>query len=296
MKRFIYIIPFLLLALVSCRDFHVNFVGGTVVAEVDGKQLMLSELDGVVPKEYQGADSVAFVDVYIDKWILRQVKLREAERIFVNSEVDIEALVKEYRQLLLIKRLDEHCVSSSLDTIYSDNQIANYYQNNSSNFRLNSRIAKGEVLRVPLDSDQTKKLESLMESNSESKRADMISICEKNDFAYVDLSASWVEDNQILDLLPLVRGEHTDKLLSQRGVHHMSDGGYDYYYQIFDNKDVGDVAPLEWVRSTIRTILITERQQALIKGNEDQLTQQAQEEGVVRRQYKEKEEREKEKE
>ncbi len=291
MKRLIYIIPFLLLVAVSCRDFHVNFVGDSILAEVDGKHLMESELSTIVPKEYRGEDSVAFVETYIDKWIKKQVKLREAERVFVGVEADVEALLKEYRELLLTKRLDERYIRTSMDTLYTEQQISQYYNEHASNFRLNTKIAKGEVLRIPLGSDQTKKLKTLLDSNGESKRADLLSICEKNGFDFVDLSTSWVDANQILDLLPLVRGDQTDKLLWERGVHHMSDSDYDYYYQIFENKKVGDVAPLEWVSSTIRTILSTERQQAIIKSNEEALYTEALVEGVVKRQYKERKEK-----
>lgn len=287
MKRLIYITAFLLLAFVSCRDFHVNFVGDSVLAEVDGKQLMESQLATAVPKEYRGEDSVAFVEAYIDKWILKQVKLREAERVFIGSEADVEALVEEYRQLLLTRRLDERHIRSAMDTVYTEQQISQYYHDHATNLKLNSKIAKGEVMRIPLDHDQTKKLKTLMASNAETKRADMLSICEKNGFEFIDLSTSWVDATEILDLLPLVRDEETDKLLSKRGIFYMSDNSYDYYYQIFDNRDVGDVAPLEWVSSTIRTILNTERQQALIKSNEETLYSEALVEGVVKRQYKE---------
>lgn len=286
MKRLIYITPLLLLATVSCRDFHVNFVGDSILAEVDGKHFMESELTTLVPKEYRGEDSVAFVEAYIDKWIIKQVKLREAEKVFVGTEADVEALLEEYRQLLLIKRLDERHIRTSMDTVYTDQQILQYYQGHSSNFKLNGKIAKGEVLRIPHGSDQTKKLKALMSSDGESKRADVRSISEKNGFEFIDLSSSWVDANEILDLLPLVRGEQTDKLLSERGLHSMSDESYDYLYQIFDNREVGDVAPLEWVSSTIRTILRTERQQALIKSNEESLYGEALLEGVVKRQYK----------
>ncbi len=296
MKRLIYIIPLLLLAFVSCRDFHAKSGGDVVLAQVGARELMLSELESAIPKEYRDEDSVAFVDLYVDKWITKQVKLREAERIFVTSEADIEAMVKEYRQHLFIKKLDELTVSSSIDTTYTDTQIADYYKDHSSEFKLSRDIVKGEVVRIPHSSDQIKKIKALMESNSSVKRDDMISICEKYDYQFTDLSTSWVEAEKIFDLLPLVRSAQSDKLLSKRGVFHMKDDAYDYYYQIFENKEVGDVAPLEWVRSTIRSILITERQQSLIRDTEASLYDAALVEGVVRRQYKEREAKELERE
>ncbi len=289
MKNLRYIIAFVAIAFASCRDLHDSLMGDSVLAEVDGNRLMHSELRLASPREYQGEDSVAFAEVFIEKWILRQVKLREAESIFVSSVDDIEAMVEDYRQLLLIKKLDERCVSASVDTTYTEHQISRYYQDHANNFRLSRDIVKAEVLRIPLKDDQTKKLKKLMESSSESSRLDMLSICEKYDFAYTDLTTQWVESNQLLDLLPLVRGANSNKLLSDRGVNHMKDENYDYFYRVLDHKGLGDISPLEWVRSTIRTILITERQQELIRRNEQQLFSTAQEQGVVKRQYLQKE-------
>lgn len=284
-----------MLGFVSCRDFHVNLMGDITLAEVDGKMLMQSELSTVVPKEYRGEDSVAFVELYIDKWIRKQVKLREAERIFFTSEDDIEAMVEEYRQLLLMKKLDDQYLNSSSDTIYTDSQILSYYNANASNFKLNSNIIKGEVLRLPQSHTQAKKVKELMSQTSDSKRADLLSICEKYDFEFTDLSESWVDASQLFDLLSMTRSVQTDKLLTQRGVNHMKDDSFDYYYRILDNKMVGDCAPLEWVRSTIRTILVTERQHALIRSSEEMLYRQAHSEGVVRFQYQEREAKEREK-
>ncbi len=285
MKILKYIISLAVLAFTSCRDFQINLSGDSVLAQVGATSLMQSELSSVVPQEYHGEDSVVFVELYIDKWIRKQVKLREAERIFVASQEDVEAKVEEYRQSLLIKRLDEHFVRSSIDTLYTEREIEDYYQINSNNFRLNREIIKGEIMRLPLDDKQTKKLVELMKSDSETKRKDLLSICEKNGYEFIELSSSWILGTEMLDYLPLTRGDKTSKLLSQSGVNHVSDDNYDYYYQILEYKKVGDVAPLEWVSATIRQILINERQQNLVKSREDKLYLEASSEGIIKRQY-----------
>ncbi len=282
MKKLIYILAFATLTLSSCRDFQLNLSGDTELAQVGSTSLMQSELQSVIPKEYRGEDSVTFVELYIDKWIRKQVKLREAERIFQTSQHDIEAKVEEYRQSLLIKRLDEHYVRSSRDTVYTERQIAEYYQNNSNNFRLNRDIARGEIMRLPADDKQRKKLVELMKSSSESKRKDLISICEKNGYEFVEFN-TWVIASEILDYLPLTRTQEASKVLSKSGVNHIGDDDYDYYYQILEYKKVGEVAPLEWVQQTIRQILVNERQQNLIKNREDILFIEASTEGVIKR-------------
>jgi len=45
---------------------------------------------------------------YIDRWVVKQLKLKEAEVLFSSSADDIDRMVEEYRQALLIRKLDQY--------------------------------------------------------------------------------------------------------------------------------------------------------------------------------------------
>ena len=281
MKVLKYILVCLVLGFVSCRGVAPVSEEADFVAKVGDKRLTISQISTMMPKGYHGEDSVAFVHLNIDKWVRNQVKLREAERQFATSQADIEARVEEYRQSLLMKQLDEQYLSSTIDTVFTDDQLTQYYQNNIDNFRLNSNILKGNYLRTPKSIKNGATLAKLMESDEESKHKDLLSLCEKNGYTYVSLSTKWVDANELLDSLPLTRGDELSKVLSKRGVTHISDENYNYYYKIVEHRAVGDIAPQEWVESTIRQILTTERGQALINERDESLYDVAVSEGVV---------------
>lgn len=61
--------------------------------------------------------------VYIDRWVLKQLKLQEAETLFSSSAGDIDKMVEEYRQALLIRQLDQHYVDRSIDTVFTADEL-----------------------------------------------------------------------------------------------------------------------------------------------------------------------------
>ena len=79
-----------LLAMASCRELPDYLLGSDVVARV-GRQLLTTEdIAEVLPMGVQGEDSVSYVKNYIDKWLVRQIKIQEANELFPESEHDIE--------------------------------------------------------------------------------------------------------------------------------------------------------------------------------------------------------------
>lgn len=88
----------LLLAAVGCREMPtVTVGGGRTLAKAGGATLDEQELGRALPAGLTGDDSVAFAELYVRKWIGKQLKLSEAERLFSASADDIEAKVEAYQ-------------------------------------------------------------------------------------------------------------------------------------------------------------------------------------------------------
>lgn len=90
--------------LAGCREMPGYFASDTTLARAGGKQLQLRDVESVVPKGVTGEDSAAFMKVYVDRWVRKQLKLKEAETLFSASGDDIDKMVEEYRQALLIRK------------------------------------------------------------------------------------------------------------------------------------------------------------------------------------------------
>ena len=73
------------LLLAGCRELPRYFASGTTIARAGGKELKMGDVRSVVPQGLTGDDSAAFMRVYVDRWVVKQLKLQEAGTLFSSS-------------------------------------------------------------------------------------------------------------------------------------------------------------------------------------------------------------------
>ena len=261
--------------LASCHELPDYFAGDKTLAQVGERKLRLSHLETAVPQGMQGEDSIAFVRVYIDRWVRKQVKLQEAEQLFSESANDIDRMVEEYRQSLLIRKLDQRIVDRNIDTTFTDKEITAYYNTHKSDFKLDRPLVKGRIVRFKSGYNQSVKLRTLMAASSESQQQDFNDLCAKNEFPLTDFEDRWVDFSEFLSYLPALRSQNYESMLSSSKVEEMRYKQWHYYSQITAVRRVGDPIPQELVTMTIRRILFKQRQSELLKQYEEALYQKA---------------------
>ena len=79
----------------GCQELPGYFASDTTLARAGGSELKMRDVESVVPKGVTGEDSAAFMKVYIDRWVRKQLKLQEAEILFSASADDIDKMVEE---------------------------------------------------------------------------------------------------------------------------------------------------------------------------------------------------------
>lgn len=277
-----YIVCTLALLLAACQELPRYFAGEEVLARVGEKELVAEELRRSIPSGLSESDSSAYAHVFVDRWVRRQLKIREAEQLFSSSVADIDRQVEEYRQSLLIRKLDQFYVDRLVDTTFTAEELEAYYNSHKSDFKLDHPIVKGCVVRVPKGYRQRARLKELMASKQEARQQDFRDICLKQEFRFEEYTEGWVDWSEFLNQLPTMRSESYDALLSKTGIQEMSDRENYYYFRIDEVRRAGDVVPLERLQQTIRRILFNGRQQQVIRDHEEQLYNTSIEEGAVR--------------
>ena len=277
-----YIVCTLALLLAACQELPRYFAGEEVLARVGEKELVAEELRRSIPSGLSESDSSAYAHVFVDRWVRRQLKIREAEQLFSSSVADIDRQVEEYRQSLLVRKLDQFYVDRMVDTTFAAEDLEAYYNTHKSDFKLDRTIVKGCVVRVPKSYRQRSRLKELMASKQEARQQDFRDICLKQEFLMSDYATEWVNWSDFLSQLPTVRSASYEGLLLKNGVQEMSDESAYYYFRIDEVRRAGEAAPLDEVRSTIRRILFNGRQQQVIRDHEEQLYQSSMEAGDVR--------------
>ena len=266
----------------ACQELPNYFADDNTVARVGRKELRMSDLEQIVPQSLSGADSVNFVEAYIDRWLAKQLKLEESELIFSASASDIERKVEEYRQSLLIRKIEQYYIDNEPRTIVTDADIEEYYNAHKSEFRLDKTIVKGRVVAFDEKYRQRDKLLEMMRSPKSERQKDFTDVCIKNGFPLKEFT-QWTDWSDFLAALPTLRSRNYDSLFAKHGeVQKMSADGQTYYFQITEVLHKGDISPLELSRETILRILKTIRQSEAIKNREEIIKKQALENGHAR--------------
>lgn len=284
MRIWNYISVFVVLLLAtSCREASTLFGYDTVV-RVGRNTLSSADIAAAVPKGLSGADSVNYVDSYIDKWIIRQLKLQEAELIFSSSEGDIDRMVEDYRQSLLIRKIEQYYLDKDVDLQITDADIEAYYNSHKGDFRLTSAVVKGYIVSFPEKFRRKEWLLQMMRSakdESGDKFKEFEQVCLKNNFRMVKYE-EWVDFSDYLANLPLLRSANHDKRLSERGVQQIHYDATCYAFRITDVLSAGEPMPLFMAKDKIVSILTKRRQGEIIRQNEERIRQNADNNGLIK--------------
>ena len=284
MRRVVEIVALLaLMGVVSCRELPDYLVSDDTIARVGRKELSINEIDNLMPSNLRGEDSINYVRQYVDRWVVRQLKVEEADRLFSSSEREIERLVEEYRQTLLSSRVDQYYIEEQMVDDVTEEDIAEYYNTHKSDFVLDRTLVKGRSLCYDAKYRQSKRLAEQMRkaATSQSEDKTFSDTCEKNGFLLIDNRTEWVNFADFLTNLPTTRTQDYEPLLDKMGIQKMEANGLHYLFDFTSVCRKGNVAPLEIVAENIRRILVTQRRSEIIKRHEESIRQKAMEEGHV---------------
>lgn len=288
LRQIIYITIFATIA-TACQEIPRRVDNGRIIASVGNKTLQLGELSETMPTGVSGKDSIDFVSQYVERWIARQIKVREAERIFSSSVSEVEAMVASYRSALLTRKLDQYYINSSTEQPFNDNDISKYYIKNMTNFKLDHTIVKGIVVILPKSYEESSNIEKLMNSSNDENHLNLLSICERVDGAIVRDITSWTNYDTFIPMLPIVHDQNTTQYLRKKGAQSLSDESYKYLFRIDEYRSEGYTAPLEIAEPSIRKILLMQHQQEVVRKHEERLYRDAQRGDLIKNFVDEKE-------
>jgi len=139
-KQQIFLILVFLTFSVSCYNNNDKLI----IASVNEKKLLLSEVTKEMPKEIE--DSTFFIDQYMNLWIRKQLMIYHAE-INLNSDLlDYETQISEYRSSLLIYAYQQELINQNFDTSISLKEVSHYYNIYKEDFKLFKNIFKGRYI------------------------------------------------------------------------------------------------------------------------------------------------------
>jgi len=243
-----------MLLTIACKKEPVYIAEGKKIASVGEHNLYVTELPEIANIE----DSLVIHNTYLEQWIRKHVVINEAEQA-LNSTMDIERLVMDYRSSLILNNYMEKHIAETLDTAVNAKEIQELYIEAGSNFGLAEDLYRAIWSKVPSNKP---KLEKHLRDWQRGKTENILSYAESNSTAY-SLDSTWYNVEDLEVELPMNKLKlNKSKLNSMQQFY---DDGHEYFVKVLAKKDKGSIPPLNYLENRLRELIIHRRKGESLK-------------------------------
>ncbi len=254
---------YLIFLLMACNQAG-NQADDPPVARVYDNYLHVSQIKNIVPKGLSPEDSLLVIKDHIDKWVRKQLLLYQAEQNLSEENMNVEQQIEDYKTSLLVYKYEESYINQKLDTIITQAEIENYYNNYSPNFILNNNLFKGLYIQIPRTSPEIYKIRRWYRSDDPEHIKELESYCYNYATKYEYYEETWVYFDEILEKMPKIYMS-AENLLKYRKNYEIKDSTYYHFLKITDYRLASSVAPIEFIEDDIKNILLNKRKIQLIQ-------------------------------
>ncbi|MDA7744642.1 hypothetical protein N8911_00940 [bacterium] len=249
----------ILLALASCKEENDS---EPIIARVGAEYLPHSELMRMIPNDLTPEDSTELASNIIQNWMNEELMFGKAQYNLVAEQTDIEDQVEKYRKELFIFEYEKEVINQKLDTSISDEEIAQFYDENQEIFQLKDYILKVRYTKLlPNSPDQEEVVKWMKKDDDESKDA-LLDYCHKYAVnCYID--TNWVFFNQLLRQLP-IEVYNKESFLRKGKFVQFTDAEHLYYLYVMDIQSKNTLSPLDLELDRIKGLILNSRKIELL--------------------------------
>ncbi|MEO5911140.1 MAG: hypothetical protein ABIP95_09650 [Pelobium sp.] len=269
---------FIIISVFSCVSISCDSLTKSEekpVAKVYDKYLYPKDLEGLVPKNTHGNDSVSIVKGFIDQWQHEQVIQHQAE---TNINIDnkyIQEQLDNYRKSLIRFQYEQELISQKLDTLVSEQEVKKYYEEHPENFQLKKPILKASYIKLPASAPKIQMVKKLFGS----KDMRDIDLVEKYCFKYSTnfslMDTTWHYTEELENIFPIAKiGERNFDNLNR--IFEISENNTLYLIILRDSKFRDSLSPLAFEKENIKNLILNQRKLTLINQMETEVFNEAQ--------------------
>lgn len=233
------------------------------VVRVQDHYLTTDELNEIIPPGTTEEDSAKIADNYINKWLKDQVVLVQAELNLPPELTDFEQQLRDYRNSLVVYTFERELIQQKLDTVITDREVEEYYENHKDNFALKDYIVRVNFIKLPANAPKVAQVEEWILSGSY-EDLEMLDDYSRQfaEFGFFD-DQRWIYFDDLIRQIP-IRVTDKDQFLSQNKLVKLNEGDYLYILKIVDYQLKNGTSPLAFVEKDIRNIIINKRKREFI--------------------------------
>ena len=264
MKKIGVLIGIAFLLLMAGCDYFQKSSKEVVVAECYGKYLYESDLKGIVPEGASTMDSIQRVSTFIDSWIRRQVLIHQAENNLDKDKLDLKKQMEEYRNSLIIYEYESQLINQKLDTVVSENEIAEYYEQNKDDFQLRNTMVRAAYVILDEECIHKATFQKLM-SDRDTLLLQNIDVLATYYAvkSYLDVD-QWMRLDELTNIIP-IEIFNAESFLKKNKFVCFDMNEYTYMVRFVDYLLEESTSPLEMVRDNIKSVILAHRKQAMLE-------------------------------
>jgi hypothetical protein len=244
------------------------------IARAFDNYLYKSDLQGLIPPGTSPEDSSRLVKSYIELWIKKKAVVNKAEFNLTEAQKNIENLLDEYRTTLLTYEYEKQMVEQKLDTILSESQVQDYYNQYKQDFLLQDPIIKGVYFRILRTSMRLKEFRDLAHSYGDLAYKRLVDLGAQVAEYTDSFEENWLSFPLLMQRMPGTVQDPKQFLQHYRYLE-AEDDHFFHFARIIDYKLPGETAPLEYVKQEIRDVLLNKRKMEFLKQLEESIYNEA---------------------
>ncbi|MDA9126945.1 peptidyl-prolyl cis-trans isomerase [Flavobacteriaceae bacterium] len=246
-----------------------------VLARLGDDFFYKSDLKIVLPTGLSKEDSVIFVKNHINNWAKRKILFNKAlVNLGDKKQESLKQLIESYKNELFSYAYQEKIVKSSIDTFISENSIKDYYDKNKLNFKLNQEIVNARYLKINSENYNLKDVINRFRRFKKSDKIFLDSISLQFSSYYFNDSL-WINKEVFFNKLPEINDRLKQNIVKNKLFYRIQDSLELYLINIKDYKLKNDIAPFDFIKSTLKQVLLNKKKLEFISKFEKELIEDA---------------------
>ncbi len=267
------LVAIVILVISSCSRIPAKN-GEEPIARAYDKYLYASDMSGIFDGIANPSDSARMARSFIDQWIKRQLLVRYAEFNVLEKQKNFEAMIEDYRSSLLIYEYEKQLVREKVDTIVSNSQLEEYYNNNLHAFILENPVVKALYIRMEKNNPNVPEIRRFIVSNRNQDFEQLVNIGHTQADRFDFFDDEWVSLPLIMEKIP-GNPENLDEFLKRNKSWESEDQDFIHFLLIRDYLVSGEKAPVEFIRNQIKGLVLSKRKLDYIEQVEQDVLQDA---------------------
>lgn len=268
---------FLLFLVVAVLSVSCNFGDSRAkddrqLGRIYDKTLYLSDMDGMLPEGITGEDSTVIINTYVRYWMREMALLHEAEQN-IPKDLNLEKLVADYRSSLVKNNYGNLVMNKLLDSTITKQQLQEFYEKNREQYLLETPILRCRFIKAPRSAPNSDKAQEWWNSTEEGDFAELSRWCSQHAAVHHLQDSTWYNVDDIAAYMP--QGALTVDNVNNRKDFVQRDDNFVYYFRLLELVRKKEVAPLSYIESQARKVILHKRKTELLEDLKDKLYQEA---------------------